>query len=257
MIAAVSHKLHNRSVAILGTLEARLPRIMTIWFVSAIIASMLRIAISPISAPIDVNTVLPYLLLVTAPLISMGLALRWFRDGDQMPQPVTRLAIVGRWRSIGRDEAARHSLYGTSGIMVSLLVGMLLNVPVRALEYFAAMPALSGPMPAWVTTLHLAMTLDVVLLSSLYTIAFVAALRHVPLFPRLLVAVWAIDIVMQLGIAAAAVGTEGLPSGVATALHMLLEGNVKKVLISVALWMPYLLMSKRVNLTYRHRVERD
>ena len=85
--------------------------------------------------------------------------------------------------------------------MVSLLVGMLLNVPVRALEYLAAMPALSGHVPQWLSTLQIAMTLDVVLLTSLYTIAFVAALRRVPLFPRLLVAIWLIDIAMQLGIA--------------------------------------------------------
>ena len=95
--------------------------------------------------------------------------------------------------------------------MVSLLVGMLLNVPVRALEYLAAMPALAGSVPAWLSTLHVVMTLDVVLLTSLYTIAFVAALRRVPLFPRLLVAIWAIDIVMQLGIATAVAGTDGLP----------------------------------------------
>jgi hypothetical protein len=41
---------------------------------------------------------------------------------------------------------------------------------------------------------------------------------------------------------------------VASALHTLLEGNVKKVLISMALWLPYLLLSTRVNVTYRHRV---
>ena len=256
MIASVSQKLHYRSVAVLGALEARLPRIMTAWFVSALLASTLRIALSPLHAPLDVSTILPYLLLITAPLISMGLALYWFREGDRLPQPMMRLAIVGRWRRVSRDEAMRHPLYGTSGIMVSLLIGMLLNLPVRALEYLAAMPALSGPMPAWVTTLHLVMTLDVVLLSSLYTIGFVAALRRVPLFPRFLVAIWVIDIAMQIGIAAAVAGTEGLPSRVATALHMLLEGNVKKVLISVALWMPYLLMSRRVNVTYRHRIGR-
>jgi hypothetical protein len=140
--------------------------------------------------------------------------------------------------------------------MVSLLVGMLLNVPVRALEYLAAIPALSGPVPAWLSTLHLMMTLDVVLLSSLYTIAFVAALRRVPLFPRLLAAIWAIDLAMQLGIAGAVAGTEGLPPKVADALHTLLDGNAKKVLISIGLWLPYLLLSKRVNITYRHRVER-
>jgi hypothetical protein len=139
--------------------------------------------------------------------------------------------------------------------MVSLLVGMLLNVPVRALEYLASIPALSGKIPAWLSTLHFMMTLDVVLLTSLYTIAFVAALRRVPLFPRLLVAVWAIDITMQFGIARAVAGTQGLPGPVANALHTLLDGNIKKVLISVCLWLPYLLLSKRVNVTFRHRVE--
>jgi hypothetical protein len=60
---------------------------------------------------------------------------------------------------------------------------------------------------------------------------------------------------MQLGIATAVAGTQGLPPTVAGALHTLLDGNVKKVLISVFLWLPYLLMSKRVNVTFRHRVE--
>jgi len=49
-------------------------------------------------------------------------------------------------------------------------------------------------------------------------------------------------------------GTPGLPLVVADSLHSLLEGNVKKVLISVGLWLPYLLLSRRVNVTYRHRV---
>jgi hypothetical protein len=49
-------------------------------------------------------------------------------------------------------------------------------------------------------------------------------------------------------------GTEGLPAGVGSALHGLLDGNAKKVLISVALWLPYLLLSTRVNVTYRNRV---
>ena len=148
----------------------------------------------------------------------------------------------------------RHSLYGAGGIMVSLLVGMLLNVPVRAAEYLAAMPALSGPVPAWLSTLHLMMTLDVVLLTSLYAIAFVAALRRVPLFPRLLVAIWMLDLAMQVLTAQMVAGIPGLPGDVAGALQLLLEGNVKKALISMALWLPYLLLSKRVNVTYRHRV---
>ena len=250
----VKQRLQAKSAALLMSIESRLSRIMTIWFGGALAACALRIAISPIHAAPDVSTYLPYVLLVGAPLVSMALALTWFDRGETMPQPASRLAIAGNWRSISFDEARRHPLYGSSGIMVSLLVGMLLNVPVRALEYLAAMPALSGRVPEWLSTLHFAMTLDVVLLTSLYTVAFVAALRRVPLFPRLLVAIWAIDIVMQLGIATAVDGTEGLPSNVASALQTLLDGNVKKVLISVALWLRYLLMSKRVNVTFRHRV---
>jgi hypothetical protein len=255
-LAKTGMHLGAKSAALLFSIENSLSRLMTGWFIMALLASVLRIALSPLRAALEVETLLPYLLLITAPLVSMGLALRWFRDGHLQPQPVTRLARVGRWRNVDRAEAQSHPLYGSSGIMVSLLVGMLLNVPVRALEYLAAIPALSGPVPAWLSTLHLMMTLDVVLLSSLYTIAFVAALRRVPLFPRLLAAIWAIDLAMQLGIAGAVAGTEGLPPKVADALHTLLDGNAKKVLISIGLWLPYLLLSKRVNVTYRHRVER-
>ena len=254
-VLAAGQRLHAKSAALLVSLEGGLPRIMTWWFVAAMLASALRIAVSPLHGAPGLDTYLPYLLLVIAPLLSMALALHWFRDGDKLPQPVIRMAIAGRWRNVDAREAKAHPLYGTSGVMVSLLVGMLLNVPVRGLEYLAAMPALAGDVPAWLSTLRFGLTLDVVLLSSLYTIAFVAALRRVPLFPRLLAAIWLIDLALQLGIAAAVAGTEGLPPSVASALHTLLDGNVKKVMISIVLWLPYLLMSKRVNVTFRHRVE--
>jgi hypothetical protein len=76
----------------------------------------------------------------------------------------------------------------------------------------------------------------------------------VPLFPRLLVAIWGLDLAFQLVTAELVAGTAGLPPEVATALHGLLEGNVKKALISMALWLPYLLLSRRVNVTYRSRI---
>ena len=252
---SIQHRLRAKSASLLMSIEGGLPRIMTIWFALAMTGCAIRIVASPIKGAPDLSTFTPYILLVGAPLVSMGLALYWFRNGDQLPQPVYRFAIAGRWRDVGAVEARRHSLYGSSGIMVSLLVGMLLNVPVRSLEYLAAMPALAGDVPQWLSTLRFVMTLDVVLLSSLYTIAFVAALRRVPLFPRLLATIWLVDIMMQLGIARAVAATEGLPVPVANALHSLLDGNVKKVLISVCLWLPYLLLAKRVNVTFRHRVE--
>jgi hypothetical protein len=254
MLEGMARKMHARSAALLVSLEAGLDRIMQVWLLLAGLAVAIRIAISPIPAGLEIGTFAPYLLLIFAPFASMVLALRWFADGDRLAQPDVRLARISKWRSVGRVEAMRQPLYGTGGIMVSLLIGMLLNVPVRAIEYLAAMPALSGPVPAWLSTLHMMMTLDVVLLTSLYTIAFVAALRRVPLFPRLLVAIWLVDLAMQLMIAQAVTGAPGLPAQVGQALHSLLDGNVKKVLISIGLWLPYLLLSKRVNVTYRSRV---
>src|SRR6185369_5810155 len=131
---------------------------------------------------------------------------------------------------------------------------MMLNVPVRAAEYFAAMPPLPLHAPRWLSVMHVAMTFDVVLFGSLYMIAFVAALRRVPLFPRLLVAIWIGDLAMQLFTASLVASAGDVPTGVVHALHSMLEGNVKKVLISIALWLPYLLLSTRVNVTYRHRI---
>ena len=91
----------------------------------------------------SLSTVTSYVLVVLAPFASTLVALRWFSNGHLYSQPMTRLARVGRWRSLTFAEALRHPLYGTSGIMVSLLVGMMLNVPIRAAEYLAVHAA--GP----------------------------------------------------------------------------------------------------------------
>lgn len=255
MIDSLKQRLHAQSAAVLQSLETRLNRVLLVWLGLAGLASALRIAFSPIEAQLPaVATIAPYLLLIFAPVVSIVLALRWFADSRQLPQPAARLAQLGSWKSVTAAEAKRHPLYGTTGIMVSLLLGMLLNIPVRAFEYLAAMPALAGPVPAWLATLHLLMTVDVVLLSSLYAIAFVAALRRVPLFPRMLAGIWTIDLAMQLLTAQLVAGAPGLPPSVAAALQALIEGNVAKVMISIALWLPYLLLSTRVNVTYRLRV---
>jgi hypothetical protein len=254
MFDQLSQTMKARSAALLLTIDNRLDRILQAWLLIAGFLSAARIAFSshPTGIP-ALSTIASYLLLVVAPFASTLLALHWFRDGHRQDQPTIRMARVGHWRSVTRSEAERHPLFGTSGIMVSLLIGMMLNVPVRALEYIAAMPPIPGGAPAWLSTLHFAMTFDAVLFSSLYMVAFVAALRKVPLFPRLLVAIWISDITMQLATAEMVTRAGGLPAGVADALHTLLDGNVKKTLISVALWLPYLLLSTRVNVTYRLR----
>lgn len=255
MIADLTVNLQTRAANLLAALESGLKSIMAFWLILAMGACSLRVSFGSVGAgSTDLGTALPYMLVIVMPLVSMGLALKWFADGENMAQPDMRFARVGKWRSVDAAEAKAHSLYGASGIMVSLLVGMLLNVPVRVAEFLVAIPAITSAVPSWLSVLHFMMTLDVVLLTSLYTIAFVAALRRVPLFPRLLVTIWCIDLSMQLSVAQL-VAAQGLPASVAEPLHTLLDANVKKVLISVGLWAPYLLLSRRVNVTYRHRVE--
>ena len=84
---SVQQRLRAKSAALLATIETGLPRIMTFWFFLALSACGLRIATSNIHSAPDLSTVLPYLLLVGAPLLSMGLALLWFANGDRLPQP--------------------------------------------------------------------------------------------------------------------------------------------------------------------------
>jgi hypothetical protein len=254
MIEQVRDHLTNRSAALLLSLDNRLDRILQWWLIVAGTASIARIALTPSKFPVaSLTTFTSYMLLVVAPVASTLLALHWFRSGEDQPQPSTRLARFGKWRSVSAPEAKGHPLYGTTGIMVSLLVGMMLNVPVRAAEYMAAMGPVPTTEPRWLAVLHFAMTFDVVVFTSLYMVAFAAALRRVPLFPRLLLAIWLCDLTMQVATAQMVASTH-VPAGVAAALQTLLAGNVKKVLISMALWLPYLLLSTRVNVTYRHRV---
>ncbi|QIK95320.1 DUF2569 family protein [Sphingomonas sp. HDW15A] len=255
MIKTISLKARGRAIALRQSIEQNLDRIVQSWLVIAGLGSALRIATSP-SAPSgsELAIIAPYALLIFAPAFSFWLALRWFANGHEMAQPAVRLARVGRWRDVSAAEAQRHPLFGTDGFMVSLLIGMLLNIPIRAMEYLAATPAMAGSVPAWLTILRTMMTLDVVLMTSLYSVAFVAALRRVPSFPRLLAGIWVLDLALQ-GLTARMVAAEpGLPEKVAHALQGLLTGNVWKVLISIAIWLPYLLLSKRVNVTFRHRI---
>lgn len=255
MIGRFRERCRAKSDTLLLTIDTRLHRILRLWLVLGGLLVAVRLAVAPITfARPSASSVLFYSLLVLAPVASAVLALRWFPTDHALAQPNTRLARIGRWQALDRSEAENHALYGTSGIMVSLLVGLLLNVAIRAVEYLASMPPIPAESPRWLWVLQLAMSADVILFGSLYMIAFVAALRRVPLFPRLLAAIWMCDLVMQLVTAKLVVHAGGLPNGVAEALHALLDGNVKKTLISIALWLPYLLLSQRVNVTYRNRV---
>ncbi|HET9399267.1 MAG TPA: DUF2569 family protein [Sphingomicrobium sp.] len=255
MLTTASRKAGIRAISLRQSIEQNLDRLLQAWLVIAGLGCALRIATSPAAhSGAELVLIAPYALLIAAPALSLVLALRWFANGEAMAQPAFRLARIGQWRTLPAAEARRHALYGTDGFMVSLLIGMLLNIPIRALEYLAATPAMAGSFPPWLAVLRTMMTLDVVLMTSLYAVAFVAALRRAPFFPRLLGGIWLLDLALQ-GLTARMVAAEpGLPDRVASALEGLLTGNVWKVLISIAIWLPYLLLSKRVNVTFRHRV---
>ena len=255
MIGQVRDRFKAKADAVLLTLDSRLDRILVGWLAVAGSIASLRLLVTPHHVPMaSFENFAAYFLLVAAPVVSTLLALRWFRDGHEQAQPTTRLARAGRWTRLNRGDAEAHRFYGTSGIMVSLLVGMMINVPVRAAEYLAAIPPIPAAAPEWLSVLRVAMTFDAVVFSSLYMIAFVAALRRGPLFPRLLVAIWIADIAMQLVMANLVMASGTVPPDVAAALETMLQANLQKTLISMALWLPYLLLSTRVNVTYRHRI---
>lgn len=196
----------------------------------------------------------PYVLIALAPVVAWVLGTRAFPAERAEGQPQIRLARIGRWSQLSHEQARRSDGYGIEGFLASLVAGIFLSIVIRLAEYSAAMPAIPAQAPSWALALFRVMTLDLVTLSFLYSLCMVMALRHAPLFPRMLVYTWVYDLLMQVLIARSAVGAGDLPHEIAQAMQVYLDGNVKKVLISIAIWMPYLLLSKRINLTFRHRL---
>lgn len=247
------------------TFVERLPRALeraVPWWICAFLALVaLRIAATPATghaasrgahAYADLLTV--YGLIALSPILALRLGQVIYRPGYRGIEPGLRLTFVGRWRQLDWDTAGRHPLYGPTGFMASLLLGMLLNVVFRSGEFLLAVPAMGHAAPDWGRVLFLAMAADVIVMNFLYVTCFVMALRSAPMFPRMLAITWGLDIAMQLMVAQTVHAQGSLPAAVAAPLAALLEGNVQKVLISAALWLPYLLLSDRVNITYRRRL---
>lgn len=257
IMAGFGAQLYQKSVAAVALLEGNLLRIMLGWVAFVTFAGVLRtaFAVSPIDSGVSfLQTITPYILLGAAPIAAFWVANQVFPRGVLMQQPEIRLARYGKWRDVNVLTARSHPMFGPTGMMASLVIGMLINVPVRSLEFLAAVPAMNGNAPLWGQVLFAAMTTDVVMMNFLYVICFVAALRCAPWFPRLLVLTWGVDITSQLAMAQIIGATTGLPLGVGQAMGDLLQGNLQKVMISMAIWLPYLILSERVNLTYRNRV---
>lgn len=240
--------------------DMRMETLISGWIGTILCIALVKTLLAPTPATSiaeGMAMALPFLLLAAAPVAGFRLAAGRFPKGRISAQPIVRLARVGNWRNASKGDVARAVAGGSGGFLVSLLIGIILNVPVRAMEFLASVPAINPADPRWAHTIVLAMTVDVVVMTFLYMICFVMALRSVPLFPRFLALAWVADMALQVGMANYLANTPGMPTSVAQPLFGLLMGNIKKVWISVMIWLPYLLVSKQVNLQFRHRVRSD
>ena len=252
-----SQKLDRKSRAIVAGLPLFMNRAMPLWIVVWLALASLRL-FSMQTPPVNLldwsSAFLPYAIIALSPVIGFRLAKAAFPEGENRWTLQFRLAVFGSWKNVDRRTARRHKLFGPTGFMTSLLVGLLLNVVVRSAEFLLAVPAVTMFGPDWAKTIFLAMAFEVIAMNFLYMVCFVMALHTIPLFPRMLLLTWLLDMVIQLSTASMVAAREELPHDVAFALIDLLQGNITKVLISVLIWLPYLLLSERVNITYRSRV---
>jgi len=256
MIDQWKSALYQRSVRFVAPLESRFRALLLGWTALVFLASLVRI-LFPVTPADDLASalimILPHALIIASPFLGYWAANALFPRGIDFAQPEIRLAAFGNWRSLDALAVRDHPAFGPVGMMASLLLGMLLNVPVRTAEFMTAIPAMTSAAPLWGQMIYVAMSADLIVMNFLYILCFFMALRGNPFFPRLLLLTWGIDIVSQLFIAAYVSGAPGLPADVATAIQPLLESNIKKVFISIMVWLPYLILSERVNVTYRWR----
>ena len=259
----ISDHLLAESRRIAGFLERRTTTLLVAWLVIVALAGSFKLLLFTAAHPtaatlaIILPLIVPYGLIALAPVAGYQLVVRCFANGAIAAQPALRLARLGRWSNVTPDEARQSQNFGMSGLLVSLVAGLVLSMVLRLGEYMLAMPAIPRAAPLWALAMFDAMTFDLIYLSFLYSVCIAMALRAAPLFPRMLAYTWLCDLLMQVAIARYTIGAGGLPTEIATPLQAYLVGNVKKVLISVVIWLPYLLVSNRVNVTFRQRVRRE
>lgn len=248
------------SIRLAAFLRARTGLILGLWALFALIGGLLRLSLLAVSSPQAIvpgsftTYMTPYLGIALAPVVGWFLATRAYPHGGRTPQPEVRLSRLGDWQQLPPAEARRRQDYGLAGFLVSLSAGLLLSMVLRLGEFLLAIPLIPPGAPDWATNLYRLMALDVTILAFMYFVSFTMALRGAPLFPRMLLLTWLYDIMAQTMIARQVGASPDLPALVAEPLKQLLDENIQKVLISMAIWIPYLVLSRRVNLTFRHRV---
>lgn len=257
-------KLCNLALAksrdVIRLIDRHLPKIIAAWAVLVAIMGATKLVRlhQAMDRPLPLAVILPlaaiYLLIALTPLAAWQIVSSAFSTEKSLSRPSFSMAVAGTWQRLTRAEALRRDGYGIEGFLASLVAGIVLSIFVRLGQYALAMPAIPMQGPDWAVALFTAMTADLLIMTFLYSTCLAMALRGAPLFPRMLLYTWLYDICMQLGIARYAMSVASMPAEIGPAMQPFLDGNIKKVLISVAIWLPYLLLSKRINLTFRHRV---
>jgi hypothetical protein len=250
---------HAESLRIVAYLRRRILFLLVFWAILALVGGFLRLSLLAASTPQAIVQgsftayMLPYLAIAVAPAIGWYLVKHAYPEGST-PQPSVRLAQIGSWQDLPAEQARSRTGYGMAGFLVSLCLGLLVSMVMRLSQFLLAIPLMPPQAPPWGFALFRIMTFDLVLLSFMYFVCFAMALRKAPLFPRMLLLTWLYDLMMQIVIAREVAEAGNLPGIIAAPLQQLLIDNVHKVLISMLIWLPYLIMSRRVNLTFRHRV---
>jgi len=249
-------KAADTSRALVAWLDRTLGRLMTGWMVLCGLAGLAKVATAPLPAHSGQQALImlaPFLLIAFAPWLAYRLTSFCLDAGLLTRQPAFRLAFLGRWRKLNAIEVRQNPVFGPTGLMASLVLGLLVNIPLRVIEFLMAVPAMASSAPSWGLVMFYALAADSIVMSCAYMVCFVLAVRAAPLFPRMILLVWVLDIMMQFAIAHAVAGSAPVPDAVTRSLSYLLFGNIKKVLISTVVWLPYILLSDRVNVTYRAR----
>ena len=256
----LSERLLNESRRIAGFIDRRVHWLLVAWTLLALGGGLLRAGVFfhrfPQLASDDriPQLMAPSILIAAAPLIAYFLVTQAYPKNQQVAPAALRVAALGRWRPLSSDLPQDSAAVGFEGFLVSLAVGMLLSMVMRLVTYYLAMPAMPPGAPAWASAAFRIMTYDVAFLSFMYMTCFTMAQRAVPLFPRMLMVTWCYDLLMQFAISKTISSAGPVPDIVAGPFATLLSDNVRKVLISMAIWLPYLVVSPRINATFRRRV---
>ena len=195
---------------------------------------------------------LPYAFIALAPIAGFFIGRNAFLGAARRRSTSYQMAQFGSWKRLSVREAIRHPSFGPVGFMASLIVGMLINIVLRTFQFSLAIPALTVDAPSWGFMLFWIIAFSTVIMNFFYAVCFVMALRAVPLFPKMLLFTWMLDILLQLSIATQ-VAAFAPPVEVAAGLKHLLLGNMRQVLLSMLIWVPYIVLAERVNVTFRHR----